>query len=482
MVGAGIRGDKVIETTMPIRIIRISDISGDKENLPLLRINPTYLLNLRIYNYILSEFKKSNIDTYRIEELGELRKGQEKRGGERAYGIMPKSIAKLSVHPLKLKLKCVSKSSLVKPGTIVIISTGIGSIGRSGIVPQYLIDRINSDTEGFFGEKLPVAVTQHVIKFELKQENELPYYIVALLNSFYGRLLIEGIATYGATGQLEVHIPTLSKLRIPIIHSHREIATKVKEAIEHYEAEAWKAYFEAMKIVEEYFGKIRTSITSVVKLGCVRGVPHFRIDPPMLLANVVLGLIKERSRRTCRITDLFEVYTAGVPREKKYKVREGEYPLVTIDSIDESGIVDDEKVYYIKREGEPYRRGSILLVKDGTGSVGKVSILPYNAYVMQGIATLVPKPSIDESLVYYVLALLKLPLYRKIIEALGYGATGQYSVTKDELESLEIPIGEEIVSEVSRHMKEFIEKMNEAIKQKGEAILDVENYIRKLIS
>ena len=214
----------------------------------------------------------------------------------------------------------------------------------------------------------------------------------------------------------------------------------------------------------------------------MHSIPRFRVDPSRLLAfDAVSKLVKERGGKICRISDLFKVHTAGVPREKKYKIREGQYPLITIDSIDESGIIDYEKIYYITRREAPYPKGSILLVKDGA-SIGKVGISPYDSYVMQGIATLVPKPNVDESLKYYVLALLKSSFYRKMIEALGYGATVQYSITKDELESLEIPIIEEIIYEVSRYMKEFIVNMYMADELKRKAISELESYILKFIS
>ena len=218
---ARVRGDKMI-TSIPISIIKKKEYEDyiDKEKLPLLRLDSAYLLNLKVYNYIIQQIGKNKIDVFNIEEIGELKKGQERKGGRKAYGIMVKSIAKLTIHPLKLELKSVSESSFVKPCNIAIISTGIGSIGRSGIIPEFLIYELVKE---FSDESLPIAVTQHVIKFELEREDISPYYIIALLNSFYGRLLIEGIATYGATGQLEVHTPTLSKLKVPILDIHNKI-------------------------------------------------------------------------------------------------------------------------------------------------------------------------------------------------------------------------------------------------------------------
>jgi|GEM_PF-2436561 len=468
-----------MNTIIPISLIKKKEYEDytNREKLPLLRLDSTYLLNLKVYSHIMQQAKDNKIDVFSIEEIGKLRKGQEKEGGVKAFGIMVKSIAKLTIHLLKLEVKSVSQSSLVNPYNIAIISTGIGSIGRSGLVPRFLHKLI----EDLFDEKLPVSVTQHVIKFELERKDVSPYYIIALLNSFYGKMLIEGIATYGATGQLEVHIPILSKLKVPIVDIQNKVAKTVMEALEEYESKAWRAYFNAMKIVEEYLGKPEELVFSVVRARDIEKTTRFRIDPSrLLILGVVSKLISKYGGRVHKVSDLLEVHTTGVPREKRYKVKEGQHPLITIDSIDESGIIDDEKIYYITGKKRPYPKGSILLVKDGA-SIGKTGILPYDAYVMQGIATLICRSNVDESLKYYVFATLKSSLYKRVIEALGYGATVQYSITKDEIESLEIPVIEEIAKDVSRYMKEFVENMYQANVLKKQAVMELENYILKLL-
>jgi len=450
------------------------------EGLPLLRFDSQYLLNLNVYENFLQRFKANRVDVASFEELGTLRKGQEKSDGIKALGIMVKSISKLTIHPLKLELKSVSKNSLVKSQDLAIISTGIGSIGRSGIVPRYLINDLAKEIADY---SLPFAVTQHIIKFEIESKDTSPYYIVALLNSYYGKLLIEGIATYGATGQLEVHVETLSRLKLPIMDIHKKVASIIESAVEDYEARAWKEYFKAMRTVEEYVGDVEKISSSVLKMRDLRSILRMRLDPSRLLVlSMILSLADRYRGKIFKVSDLFHIYTSGVPREKKYKTREGEYPLVTIDSIDESGVIDSENVYYISKMSVPqYPKGSLLLVKDGA-SIGKVGVLPYNAYVMQGIAVLIPKPNTDEHLKYYVFALLKTRLFKKIIESLGYGATVQYSITKDELESLPIPIIEEIYDEVSRNMEEFVENIYVSDELKKQAVAELERSILAFLS
>ncbi|MCD6428201.1 MAG: restriction endonuclease subunit S [Desulfurococcales archaeon] len=383
------------------------------------------------------------------------------------------SLWKLTTHPLKGTFSPKPKEVyLVKDTTLLVTRTG--RINVSGL---FLKEHNQLITELLEVEH--TAFTEDLLRV-ISNDRKILKYVITFLNSSFGYDL-SNIAWFGA---LQPHLDPkiIEKIPIPLapISIRSKIVGLLTSAYE-LEIKAWRAYFKAMKIVKEYFDKTERSITGIVRIRDIRNFPYFRVDPSRPLASdAVSRLVKEYSGRVRRISDLFEVRTAGVPREKKYKIRKGQYPLITIDSIDESGIIDYEKIYYMTRKGEPCPKGSILLVKDGA-SIGKASILPYDAYVMQGIATLVPKPNVDETLKYYVFALLKSSFYRRTIEALGYGATVQYSITKDELESLEIPIMEGLANEVSKHMKEFIEKMYDADKLKMRAISELEGFILRLL-
>ena len=426
------------------------------------RLDSSYILNYIIYKKIINILERSGANIVKLSELVNLRR--ESINGKTAT-ILIKSLWKASIHPLRIEVRDHGNRFKSKELDIIGVATGLGSIGKFSILPKYLSEII---------EQRSLATTSDLIILE-PNEKRMAYYIVTLLNTRIGKV-ISDMLTYGSTGQLHLDAKWLEDIKIPVIKNYENIIKTMEDAIENCEAKAWRAYFKAMKIVEEQFGKTERLITNIIKAKDMLNIPHFRLDSSRLLAfSAISRLVKEHSGKICKILDLFEVYTAGVPREKKYKSGEGQHKLITIDSIDESGIIDDEKIYYITREGKPYPKGSILLVKDGA-SIGKVTILPYDAYVMQGIAVLIPKPNIDEKLKYYVMALLKSSFYKKIIEALGYGATVQYSVTKDELESIEIPIIEGIIDEISRYMREFVESMYQANYLKKQAVVELDNY------
>jgi len=471
-VGAGVRDNKAITMTHPVNETSLGEILNSKFGF---RLNSSYILNCTLYAKMIDALKCSGFDVAKLSEFVKIRR---RRINGKTATILIKSLWKASIHPLKLELRTHDNRYQCGKLDIVGVATGLGSIGKFSIVPKYLMKIVEH----------PLAVTSDIIVLEpVSNKAKHMYYIVALLNSKIGKL-VSDMLTYGSTGQLHLDFKHLKDVSIPIIGDHEGVASSMESAIEEYESRAWKAYFKAMRIVEEYLGKTEGLITGVVRAKDVQRIARFRIDSSrLLILGVTSKLLKEHGGGIRRISDLFEVHTAGVPREKRYKVKEGQHPLITIDSIDESGIIDDEEIYYINMEGNikgkrrSYPKDSILLVKDGA-SIGKTGILPYNAYVMQGIATLTLRPNVNGSLKYYIFAILKSPLYKKVIEALGYGATVQYSITKDEIESLEIPVIKEIAEDVSGYMKEFVENMYQANVLKKQAIMELENYILKLLS
>jgi len=455
--------------THPVNRTTFSKVLNSEFNF---RLDSSYVLNYTLYIRLLDALKKAGVV---VEKASGLIKIRRERVGEAVTTatILIKSLWKASIHPLKLELRTQEGRYQCEELDIIGVATGLGSIGKFSVVPKYLKEIVEK----------PLATTGDLVVLELKPDrpSEDSYYMVTLLNTKFGKLVADTL-TYGSTGQLHLDVKHLERVYIPVIDSYKSVADNMKIAVEEYESRAWRAYFNAMKIVEEYLGKPEELVFSVVRARDIEKTIRFRIDPSrLLILGVVSKLISKYGGRVHKASDLLEVHTTGVPREKRYKVKEGQHPLITIDSIDESGIIDDEKIYYITGKKRPYPKGSILLVKDGA-SIGKTGILPYDAYVMQGIATLICRPNVDESLKYYVFATLKSSLYKRVIEALGYGATVQYSITKDEIESLEIPVIEEIAKDVSRYMKEFVENMYQANVLKKQAVMELENYILRLIS
>jgi len=457
--------------TYPIRK-REYETFAKNEGLSLLRFDSQYLLGLKIYENFLRQFKANKIDLVSFGELGTLRKGQEKSNGVEALGIMVKSISKLTIHPLKLEPKNVSKTSLVKPQDLVIISTGLGSIGRSGIIPRYFISGL---------AKIPLAVTRHVIKFEIKNKVMSPYYVVALLNSYYGKLLIEKIATYGATGQLEVNIEALSRLKLPVIDIHKRVANIVKSAIEEYEAKAWNAYFKAISIINEYVDYKDSIVTGTAFLKNIKALN--RCDSSGILAQLILTKVAEIIQAPIiPLSQLFTIKRGNVPWTSEYISKEKNgIPYIGIDAIDDSGIIDNEKLDYMpehlfKPSFIKTNKGEILLVKDGN-KAGKVGMTYEPIYVREGIYILKPRQHTDIS--YYVMALLKSKLYKKVFKLLSYGMA-QPHLSSEVIETLPILMLRD-KDEIASHMKEFVENIYQANALKTLAVAELNNYTFKLI-
>lgn len=478
LVETGVRGDKMNPTFKAITTLASSKLTNTS---PYFRLDSS-LIEQQILTTILKKLKEHGIELASLEELGfnvwapprmAMKKLRMSRTGLKTLFIGVGIAKKVSINLAKVEIGYVPNDSyLIEEGYVLIPETGEPACG-------YVFKGALEALHSYYEDNPPLAATHNLFRITCKScPSELKLYIALLLNTNIGITIMR----YTKYGALQPHYrgDILSKTQIPLLKGkHVELISNALSR----EAKAWRAYFKAMKIVEEYIGKTERLTTSIVRVKGLHNISYLRLDPSRLLAfSMVSRLVEEHEGKMHRISDMFQVYTAGIPREKKYKIKVGQYPLITIDSIDESGIIDYEKIYYItKTKGTPWTRGSLLLVKDGA-SIGKIGILPYDAYVMQGIATLIPKPGTKEQLKYYIFALLKTRFYKKIIESLGYGATVQYSITKDELESLEVPVVEEIVDEVSKNVKEFIGNIYEADELKRKALSELESCILKLIS
>jgi len=437
------------------------------------RLDSSYVLNYTLYIKILDALKEAGIVVEKASGLVKIRRESVSEAVTTAT-VLIKSLWKASIHPLKLEPRTHGSRYQCKELDIIGVATGLGSIGKFSVVPKYLKEIV----------KMPLATTGDLVILELKPDrpSEDSYYMVTLLNTKFGKLVAD-MLTYGSTGQLHLDIKHLGRVYIPVIDSYKSVADNMKIAVEQYENKAWKAYFEAMKIVEEYFKHILTKLTEVSKLTIAKEAGRF--DGAGLLALSLLSKIAEHFSNSIELHNMFEIVSGNVPRSEDYRGVRG-IPYITIDSIDDSGVIDEEKMTFIPREKYKKsfvrtRNRDVLLVKDGIGSLGKVAIALGEYPVMSGIYILRSKAIKDELLSYYVIAVLKTRFYRKIMEMMSYGTTGQISLAKHDVEKILVPVLDNY-RDVGNLFKEFVENMYQANVLKKQAVMELENYILKLIS
>jgi len=401
------------------------------------------------------------------------------------------SIWKLSVHPLKGILSPQPREVYLVEDTTLLI-TRTGEINVSGL---FLREHNHLITKYLNVEH--TAFTEHLLRI-MSNDIELLKYMVTFLNSDFGRDL-SNIAWFGTLQpQLDPKIIVKVPIPLPPANLRSKIADYLTSAYMQ-EIKAWRAYFKAMKTVEEY---ISVNVEPLIGVSSFKEISEYgRLDSKYY---IYLSFLRHLSRASIlKVHELFDVKLCTAPRSRKYKYspRQGE-PYVSYDAIDDSGFVDEELFYTLPnppKTATRARKFSLLItaVAHSVEGIGKVGILyPYdNMLCMAGLAILNPSSTklrnvaqkIDylnekniEELMLYTFAILKSQLMRNVMKSLTYGLTAQ--ISKKDVENLPIPLVKDLLSsDVPLLMKEFIENMYTANRLKKMAITELETSISKFL-
>jgi len=457
--------------TKPVKIdIPVAKLNTETfKTLPRLRLDSSNLLYLKVYKELIERIRLNGIEVIKMKEL--IKPSSKKPKSRKTVTIMVRSLWKLSISPINLEVRQLGFSKEVPSRSLVVVVTG-QAIGKVSMVPEYL----NNVLPEFLGVN-NIATTGDIGVF-ISNKDEHVQYLDVFLNTSLGQTILE-LSKYGTTNQ-HIDLQIFMRQYVPLIFVNK-VTRLVESAIEEYEAKAWRAYFKAMKIVEEYLKPTLVKTTGTSRLIIAKNAG--RLDGAGLLAFGLLEEITKHFGKSIKLYNVLEIKSGNVPRLKDYKGVSG-IPYITIDSIDDSGIIDEEKMAFIPKE--KYKRSftktknhDILLVKDGIGSLGKVAVALGEYPVMSGIFILRGK-AIEDELLYYIVTILKTRFYKKIMEMISYGTTGQISLTKRDVENLLMPILDNY-KKIGALFKEFVENMYKANALKRQAIAELENYILELV-
>jgi len=437
------------------------------------RLDSSYMLSYITYNKLIEILRQSDIE---IAKLSQFINVKRKKVDNITATILIKSLWKSSIHPLKIELRDYGNRSSCKELDIIGVVTGLGSIGKFSIVPKYL-------RKDIFVE-YPLATTTDLVVMEPiisnSSDEKMPYYITALLNTNVGRI-ISNMLTYGSTGQLHLDSKWLNEVIIPIINDYSNIAKIMEEAIEVYEARAWRAYFKAMKIVNEYFDVKEFSITGTSYIKTLKDVGRMSAGIHLVLNAVSSG----RNERMYVISALFDIVSGTAPSSREYKEQCRGVKYISTKSIDESGYIDEDEFYCypsLLNTRNLARRGSLVLLKNAHSNeaLGKVGIVyPYhNLLAISDLYILNPKND-NINLSFYVLALSKSAFFKYLIRSMAYGLTAH--IKAEDLRRTPIPFIDSW-SEVANHMRDFVENIHVANMLKKHAIAELEKSLLALIS
>jgi hypothetical protein len=456
--------------TYPVNRATFSKILNSEFNF---RLNSSYVLNYTLYIKILDALKKAGVVVEKASGLIKVRRERVSEAITTAT-ILIKSLWKASIHPLKLELRTHGSRYQCKELDIIGVATGLGSIGKFSVVPKYLKEIVGK----------PLATTGDLVILELKPDrsSEDSYYMVTLLNTKLGKLVAD-MLTYGSTGQLHLDVKHLGRVYIPVIDNYKSVADNMKIAVEEYESKAWRAYFNAMKIVEEYFDIKNLKLTSITSFRIMRLVGRIDATMHILLSDIMLRPSKEGARY---LGELYDIISGTAPSSRVYEKPCRGQKYISTKSIDESGYVDDENFYCYPGQLKTRnlaKNGSLVLLKNAhtVEALGKVGIVyPYNDLpAISDLYILNPKNLVDKEISFYITTLLKTKLFKYIMQSLAYGLTAH--IRAEDLAKVPIPFINQW-KEVAKYMKEFVENMYQANILKKQAVMELENYILKLLS
>ncbi len=487
---------------MTIRVIRFRSLLENyrRLNISHIKLNPLSVLSAVRYNELLATLINERFEVihlsrdyeFEVIQVPRLAWKKVRRSGQKAdtvaYGAG--ALWKLSVHPLKGTITPFPSETYEALDETLLL-TRTGRIGVCSFVPNKFTDVVK---ESF--NKEHIIYTEHILRVIHKNKDLLKYFVV-LFNSLIGRLL-SNVAWYGAL-QPELDRKVVEQIPIPVapVHIRNKVIEPLNSAYE-LEVKAWRAYFKAMKIVEEYLGADAEPISGTSSYREIKA--YGRLDSKFYV--YLNALRRWSSAQILEANELFDVKLGTAPRSREYKsLKQGE-PYVSYDAIDDSGFVDEELFYKLPnppRTTARARKFSILItsVAHSIEGIGKVGVLyPYdNMLCMTGLAILNPsstklrnlaqkinylKEKTVEEFMLYAFAVLKSQLMRRVMQSLTYGLTAQ--ISKKDIENLPVPLIKDLLdSDVISSVKVFIENMYQANVLKRQAIMELENHVLKLL-
>lgn len=367
---------------------------------------------------------------------------------------------------------------MLKPLSLLFTETG-SKIESVALLPQYFPTLIKET----YGLDLPLAATHHLTRGVLCSDVS-PYYLGAFFATNFGKSLVK-ISTYGSV-KPEMNNDILKKVKIMRFGSSEEewISDKVKEALETYEYIAWSNYLKTTALIEHKLplppkAKFFSSPVSFQDFQL-----SGRLDPKFLLNIKMIESLSSTEISIVKVKDWFEVSMGAAPRNRLYRRKKG-VPYVTFESIEKSGILDDDKFNYIPQNELPNKMPSvrengllITCVAHDIRGIGKVGIFrgSKDMAAMNGLAILNPKPEANSS---YAFMILKSKLMNRAIQNLTYGLTAQ--ITKADIENLRFPVIKSIAEDVTIGTNSFLNNSAIARRIKKEALSRLENKLLEVL-
>ena len=276
-----------------------------------------------------------------------------------------------------------NKRSRLREGD-VLLST-VGTIGFAGIVTEDL---------------LPANIDRHVGRIALRPNTLSPEFLIAFLNSPYGKF--QSIRESTGNVQLNLFIDKIKELIVPS-KDNREIAQLVKDALERLKSSQY-FYSQAEDLLLEELGlsafvktsadkkdfEVEDDLSYIVNLSEVKFAHRADAEYFQLKYEKIISLI--RANGGIVLGDLATMKKGIEPGSEAYQ-DEGKL-FIRVSSLSKNGLEDKDQKYLsnelyqkLKKNYEP-KVGEILLTKDATPGIAYVVKEPIEGIVSGGILRL----------------------------------------------------------------------------------------------
>jgi len=354
-----------------------------------------------------------------------------------------------------------NKRSRLREGD-VLLST-VGTIGFAGLV-----------TEGL----LPANIDRHVARIALKEKTLDPHFLVAFLNSSFGRFQTVREATGNV--QLNLFIDKIKELRVPKTNDH-EVSQMVKNALrELRNSKALYSQAEDLLLKELKLKDFqpKEELSYIVNLSDVKST--HRADAEYFQPKYEKIKEKIKKQNIKLLGNLVSLRKGFEPGSDEYQ-NEGKL-FIRVSNISKHGLIDKDQKYLsdglyqnLRKDFEP-KAGDILLTKDATPGIAYVLKESIEGIIAGGILRLILKEDIEPE--YLALCINSIIGQMQIAQDSGGSVIAHWK--PEEIKKLRVPV---ILKPAQKNIADLVHQSHQARKKAkellGKAKREVEDFIEK---
>jgi type I restriction enzyme S subunit len=359
------------------------------------------------------------------------------------------------------------KASVVKPFDILIAMTG--TVGAVALTPS-IIEEAN--------------ISQNVVRIRINEEWKSkisPEYLLAVLNSNFGQVQIQGLLT--STNQKYLNQIEIGKIKIPLLGELNK-GVKIYKKINFYENKAYLKIAQAKQIFEEEV-KINPQEIKEEKIYSVNSDDLTDTLTPKFYYPKYLNTLKQLGEKfkTVKLGDIAEIKQGDEVGSENYKryidKQDSDVSFIrTSDLVNYE--IDNYPDYYIDEEiynelNQDLREGDILYTKDGKIGLSAIVTGEDKCIIASGVARIRVKKELDPYYLFLVLS-TEIGLYQALQRTV-IAATLPH-LRPERVAEFEIPL---IGSEKQKRISNLVEEAFELKTVKKKLIKEVINKVENLL-